>query len=243
MAGSYDAIVSRYLTLSGPSTDFGSSEWTLFAMFYPDTSITPNSAAYVYAHGTPSSNTHAVNIWKVNSGNFMRVRVDVPAGTIITNDTAAVVDDAWNAIAVSWDNPNFRVWLNGTLQSTVLSPFGSVTPTPDPRIGYATFGGSREWNGRICHVAKWSRGLTLDEGAKYTQTLVSPQYAQQDADWHVEMFRGGVLANDLVGSHTVTETSMVYGPQAHVDYPDEHYMRITAPPVGTLMSGPQETAA
>lgn len=243
MAGSFDAVTSRYLTLGGSPLNYPSDEWTVFAIFYPDTSITPNSAAYLYSHAQPFANIHAINIWKRDPANSMRVSIDLPAGNIVTVDTAVVNDDVWNAIAISWDNPNFRVWLNGTLQTQVLSPFGSVVPTVDPRIGFATFGGSREWNGRICHVAKWARGLTLDEGAKYTQTLVSPQYAQQDADWHIEMFRGGALAFDLVGNVSVTETIMEYGPHAHVDLPSEVFENLDLGLGEDLGMGPQETAA
>ena len=225
MAGSYDAVTARYVGVSGSASvmDYPSTGWSVFGMFYPDSGITANAFAYLLGHQQPLNNQHAVNIFKQAPAGTMRVTVDIPAGNVVDFASSnTVVADQWNAIAVIWDSGGtMRIYLNGTQTSQVTAPFGTVSPSVGARIGYASHGGSRQWNGRICHVAKYSREFTNDEAVKYTSVFVSPQFAQNSADWHVEMFRGGNVLFDLVGGATVSETSMAYGPHAPAIYPDD----------------------
>lgn len=230
MAGEYDGTTDKYLSVGGGSfMNYPSGGWTLFGMFRPDSGISPPSFPYVIGHGTTSSGNHSVNVLVDHTtSSKLLLLVRVPAGLVVELwSSAAVVDDQWNAFAAVWDGVSVaKLWLNGVKVSVVTSAFGTVTPGPDARIGYATHGGSRHFNGRICHPAKWSRDLTDDEGERYTGIFVSPQFAQQDADWHVEMFRGANLAFDLVGNATVVETSMTYGPHAPADYPADQYEHV-----------------
>lgn len=231
MAGEYDGTTDKYLSVGGAGSfmDYPSGGWTLFCMFYPDSGISAPSFPYIIGHGTTSAGNHSVNILEDNTASSkVRLLVRVPAGLVVDLlSSAALISDQWNAVAAVWDGVSvMKLWLNGVLTSVVTSAFGTVSPVPDARIGYATHGGSRHWAGRICHAAKWSRDLTNDEGERYTAIFVSPQFAQQNADWHVEMFRGSSLAFDLVGNATVVETSMTYGPHAPADYPADQYEHV-----------------
>lgn len=227
MAGSYDAVTARYVGVDGAASfmDYPSTGWSFFCMFYPDSGITSNSFAYLWSHEEPLNFQHAVNILKQSPGGEIRVIVDIPAGNVVDLVSSnSVVADQWNAVAVIWDSAGtMRIWLNGTETTQVTAPFGTVSPGVEGRIGYANHGGSRQWNGRICHAAKYSREFTQDEAEKYTQVLVSPQFAQNSADWHVEMFRGGSMLFDLVGNATVSETLMAYGPHAQAMYPEDDF--------------------
>ena len=231
MAGNYDGSTDKYLSIGGAGSfmDYPSTGWTLFGMFYPDSGISAPSFSYIVGHGTTSAGNHSVNVLEDNTaGSKLRLLVRVPAGLVVDLlSSAAVVDDEWNAFAAVWNGAGLqKLWLNGSLASVVTSNYGTVAPGPDARIGYATHGGSRHWAGRLCPPAKWSRDVTDDEGQRYTSALVSPQFAQQNADWHAEMFRGGNLAFDLVGNATVVETSMTYGPHAPADYPADQYEHV-----------------
>lgn len=227
MAGSYDAVTSRYVEISGAASfmDYPSSGWSLFCMFYPDSTITSNTFAYLHSHAQPLNSAPAVNLFKAPGG-VIRFVVDDNVGFTAFDlvSSNAVVADQWNAVAAIWDSGGTaRLYLNGVQTSQVVAPFGNVSPAGNVRIGYAAHGGARQWNGRICHPAKYSREFTDDEATKYTQVLVSPQFAQNDADWHVEMFRGGSVLFDLVGNATVAETLMAYGPHASALYPEDEW--------------------
>lgn len=220
MAGLYNGTTSRYLQVGGAGVaSYPSTGWTVFCMFNPTSS--QNLFAYMHGHAQPlAAGVHAVNML-LNSGR-VRMIVDVSAGNVVDqNSTPSYVADVWNAAMIIWDGVSMvKIWLNGVKTQFVASAFGTVSPTVDVRIGYASHGGSRQFDGLICHSAKFARAFTDAEGERYTKIFVSPAFAQQNADFHVEAHRGGGLAFDLVGNSTVTEVGgMVYGPHAPASYP------------------------
>lgn len=248
MAGSFDAVTNRYLEISGSGApmEYPSTGWTISSFFYPDSGLPINAFAYLHNHREPLINVHAVNMMVQASDSKVRLIVDVPAGTVVDfTSTNTIVANSWNAIAVSYDGSgNVKLWLNGTKTATVVAPFGLVTPSGTAFIGHAAHGGSRQFNGRICHPAKWSRALTEDEGSRYSAQFISPQFAQNSANWHLEMFKGGTLAFDLTGFTTVTENLMAYGEHAPVDFPAAQYELIDREPSeGQSMLGPQWSGA
>lgn len=233
MAGVYNGTTNRYLGVSGTgTTPYTSTGWTLIAMFYPDSSGTINTFAYVSGHGEPlAAGVHAVNMLIHNvGGGVIRMIVDVSAGNVVDFTSSNSINaDQWNSAAIVWDGTSkVKIFLNGTKSEQTVSAFGAVSPSVPVRIGFATHGGSRQFNGRICHPAKFSRALSDAEGANFTSSFFSPEFAQQNADWHAEMHRGGNLAFDLVGNATISEIQMVYGPHAPVDYPVDNESEIAA---------------
>ncbi len=225
MAGEYNGSSIRYLGVSGTgTTPYPSTGWSVLFQFRPDSTVTINTFAYIMGHGEPlAAGVQAVNALIHNTGGGkLRMIVDAVAGNVIDfSSSNSISVNQWNGGAIVWDGSSnkSKVWMNGTKTEVTTSSFGSVTPPVPVRVGYATHGGTREFNGQICHVAKFSRALTDEEGEMYTKHLMSPQFSPTNADWHAEMHRGGNLAFDLVGQATISEISMVYGPHAPTEYP------------------------
>lgn len=218
MAGEFDAVTNRYIELVDNSAlDLPGSGWSMFAMFYPDTGFTPNTLGYIYSHGAPVSSVSAINIAKSSSG--IRVIIDQPAGTLADFTTSNnVVNDQWNAVSVVYNATNVFTTLNGTTTTASPPSIGSITPSGNARIGYAVHAGTRQFNGRICHAAKFNRVLTVDERTRYTSIFVSPDFAQQDKIWHLPIWNSD-FTFDQQQVLTVNQVSMAFGPHAPASYP------------------------
>ena len=220
MAGVYVNNIVRWLRVgpSGAITYPDSSGWTIFFMFNPKPA--QNNPAYLYSHNEVLQIADSVNIRLAYAAGPIHCRVEDPSLTALENDTSnSVVSDVWNAFALVWDTSNFRLYLNGV--QTVYAP-GSPTKDYNPpdfvHMGiHSDLFITTPFNGSICHVMKLDRPLTINEGLKYTDILVSPEFAQNDKDFHVEMFNSDTY--DLQNNRTVTQSGMVYGPQAPASYP------------------------
>jgi hypothetical protein len=191
-------------------------------MFYPDSTLSVNAFAYIYGHGQPLASVDAVNMMVVASTSKVRVIIDQVglAGARYDLSTSnTITADTWNAVAVSYNGAGtLTVHLNGTSTSQVGSSIPTISPTGGARIGYATHGGSRQFNGRLCHVAKFDRALTNNEVPQYTATLFSPEVAQNSKIWHVEMWNS-TFCYDLQNNISTTLVSMSFGLHAPAAYP------------------------
>lgn len=227
MAAVFDGTL-RYNTI-GPagSITYPSAEWTVFLMFNPDVAASRNSQDYMYGHGQPSSSEDAVNITlngTAGSGpvNTMRCRVESTASLkLLQNSVAVAVESTWNAFALVWDGTNFQYYLNGVQETfSPASSVGTLTPSKVARFGQRDdLSATRAYSGLMCHVTMFDRDLTPDEGKRYTDIFVSPDFAQQNKLWHVALWNSD-FNFDQQNVQTVTPTSMLFGgPHAPAAYP------------------------
>lgn len=221
MALSLTGAGSGYLEIADSSSLdlLDASGWTLFALFYPDSSLTVNQFAYIYSHGVPLVSAYAVNLMALNTLKA-RILLDDTLSTMIDLSSSNNFNlDAWNAVAITYaTGGTVNITLNG-ITTGGLSFANNVTPAGVARIGHSVQGGARQFNGRLCHIAKWNRPVDLSLVQKVTSTAaVSPQFALQDEGWHIEMFNED-FSFDLQGNLTTTPTLVDFGDHAPVAYP------------------------
>ncbi len=204
--------------------DLASSGWTIFAMFFPSTAVGINTFAYIYAHAAPLANVSAINIFLVASTSKARVIIDQPGGNLADfSSSNSIVANEWNAIAVRLVGVNVIIHLNGVQTSASPPAIGNLVPIGNARIGDATHGPGREFNGRICEAAKWDDSLSGDLLDNLTSNLLSPLFVPTPV-WHTPIYNGS-FNDDVMGAVTTTPVGALYGDHAPALYPeDEDYV-------------------
>ncbi len=231
MAAEYNGTTTRYLDITDTAAlDLPNAGWTVAAFFRPDSSFTVNSFGYVYSHAQPLANVSAFNIFKT-SGSKIRCTCDQPAGNLVDlSSSNNVVTDSWNSMAAVYNGTTFRLFLNGTLTTASPPSIGTITPLVNARIGYATHGGSRQFNGQICHVAKYDRAWSDTEATRRTNMFLSPRFDQDNLIWHIEAFNSSFFG-DVRNALSVSEVSMAYAAHAPVIYPAKDTQIDDTPPI------------
>ena len=226
-----DLVDSSPLTLPA-------SGWTVSAMFYPDTGVGSNTFPWIYGHGSTSSTQHGLNIFVETS--TVKVRIIVTDGFGVQWDfsTSNLIQlNEWNHVAVVYPgtpSTTMRIHLNG-VETTAGNGFALITlnPTGNARIGDATHGGSREWNGRVAHASKWDRPFSSADTNHFTNLLVSPEFAQTDHIWHIPIWNSTNFFDQLGVVSTLNQGAL-FGNHAPAKYPaDVGYVlpiNRTAPP-------------
>lgn len=212
--------------------------WTVSCMFFPDSGVGANTFPWLYGHGSTTSSQHGCNIFVETS--TAKVRIIVTDGFGVQWDFSSsntINVNAWNHVAVVYPGApaqTMRIHLNG-VETSEPNGFELITlnPTGNARIGDATHGGGREWNGRICHPSKWDRGFSSSDASHFTSLLISPAFAQTDHIWHVPLWNA-TNHFDQLGAISTTPVGALYGKHAPAEYPaDEMYVlpvKLTAPP-------------
>lgn len=233
--------------------DYPSAEWSVFLMFNPAVAASRNSQDYMYGHGQPSASLAAVNISLVGIGgsgtvNEVRCRVESTVSVkLLDNTSNTAVENSWNAFLLVWDGSNFHLYLNGV--QTTYGPAATVTsltPSAVVKLGQRDDeSATRAYTGSICHVAQWHRDIQADIALRATAILLSPQFAQQDLQFHVEVWNGS-FNYDLQSVQTVTaRNGLTFGPHAPASYPsDPHeFPHVPEPPVQNQAEMAQDTFA
>ena len=121
-------------------------------------------------------------------------------------------------MAVHYDGLNARIFLNGSVATASPPGLGTISPSGNARIGDATHGSGREFNGRIAHPSKWDRDFSVADLQHFTSILVSPEFAQTDHIWHVPIWNS-TNNFDQLGVITTTPVGALYGNHAPASYP------------------------
>lgn len=223
MAGSFDGSNDRYVSISdAPILSWQSSGWAFSAHIFPDSSITDNTFGYIYSHAQPLNFVAAFNIFRNGPGSgetvgTIRILLDNTANLLDVTTASLLVDDEWNHIMVTYDGVNVRAHINGVSETFSPPSLGTINPGVNARIGFAAHGGSREFAGRICNVAKWSTIVTSVEADRQTSSFVSPGMYRRDMDFHFELFDQQTFddMNNVSGS----AESMLWGNHAPIIFP------------------------
>lgn len=214
--------------------DLPDSGWTVFLMFYPDSTVGVNTFAYMYAHGEPlTGSAPALNILLVQSTSKLRVIVDSIFTTEVDFSTSNTINvDEWNSVIVRYDSGPRVIYahLNGvqTSQSTAFA-LNTLTPSGNARIGDATHGtGGREMNGRIAHPSKWDRTFSSGDANHFTSFLISPHFAQTDHIWHVPIWNAS-FNFDVLNVISTSPVGALYGNHAPAVYPADPMYNVPTP--------------
>lgn len=210
-----------------------SQGWAISAMFYPDSSIGVNTFAYIYAHGTPNDDgADGLNILINSSGSARVIVTDIFAIQYDLESSNSIVADQWNHLAVSFQGGfDLRLYLNG-VESIETSGFalGFIIPPGNARIGDATHGTGREFNGRIAHVSKWDRIFSASDVSHFTSLLISPEFVQTDHIWHVPIWNAS-FNDDQLNTITTSPVGALYGNHVGAQYPGDPTYVTPPPPV------------
>lgn len=229
MAAEFNGTTSRYLDITdNAALTVPVSGWTLAAFFRPDTSFTTNSFGYIYSHAQPLNVNPAVNLFKQSAGTI-RVIIDNAGNLADFTSSNNVVADTWNAVSLVYNGTTLRLFLNGTLTTASPASLGNVNPSGNARIGYAVHGGSRQFNGQICHVVKYDRIWSDAEATRRTNTFLSPRFDQDSLIWHIEAFNSSFFG-DVRNILSVSEVSMAYAAHAPVIYPGRGALQVDDTP-------------
>lgn len=210
MAGAFDGSNDRYANLTD-STDltWNSSGWVFNAHVFSDSSITDNTFGYIYSHGTPLGGVPAFNVIRNGPAGTLRIILDNGPTVLDATTAVAMVDDVWNNIIFSYNGVNVFAHINGSTQTFSPPALGSINPTGSARIGFAVQGGSRQFAGRIAHVAKWDTTFTTTQGINRTKSFMSPGMYRANLAFHIPMFDQKVF--DEQGNIATSAVSMQWG--------------------------------
>ncbi len=233
------------------SVTYPSAEWSIYFMFKPAALGLRGTQDYIYGHDTPSAANDAVNVAIVGTGgtgtaNAIRVRVESAAVLMLIQNTSNVATvDQWNVFALSWTGSQFKLFLNGV--ETIFSPAATVTTlTPGNPIFIGQrddLSSSRAYTGFAAHVAKYDRDFSSAAGVRATNSFLSPQFAQQDLQFHVEMWNAS-FNYDQQNQQTVTPVNgLLFGNHAPASYPSDPHEIPSSPAPPDIQSFSQVTFA
>lgn len=107
-------------------------------------------------HDTSGSVSNLLYFQGVNSGSTVAAYANSP-----------IASNTWICVAGTYDGTKGRLYINGTLQSTIYDNFNSNTvgsSSQTPTIGYAVFAPSAtKWTGRIADVQVYNTTLTAGQ--------------------------------------------------------------------------------
>ena len=194
--------------------------WTFSFFVKPDSAQFYNTWNYIYSHEEPFNFQPAFNVLMDGFDNSVRIIVDWAGGNLVDyTTTLQLVDDAWNRIIITYNGTSITFAINGSTETTTPPVLPDIQPSSVARIGNSTVSpiGSRWFPGSIMHAAQWSRSWTTSDAAAFSETFLSPEFAQNQLDWHIEMFTGA--AWDLNRNISTTPTGMSWAPHGPVIYP------------------------
>jgi hypothetical protein len=237
MAGQYDDTNRRHLSVA--TFSYLANQWTIVQKLHYTSGGGLNTFAYSYSHGSsPLNNVDSIVILRNGLGSgetegTLRVIIDTGAGNLLdATTTAQIVDDEWNSVAVMASVSNVHVFINGVREQFAANVV-ALSPSTALRIGDATHGPDREWNGFIDETAMYDFTFSFQELEDFTATLQSPSFLDRPQFLHTEMF-GPNDFGDVSGSNlSITDSSMLWGPQSPTVYPASIATYLGAPVIPT----------